>query len=409
MLGTLLWLAGVAALGWLALVALLVLQERRLLFFPARALAAAPADYGLAAEELALRTADGVMLHGWWIEGPGDRVLIWYHGNAGNIGDRLHNARWFVDRLGVSVVLVDYRGYGRSGGSPDEAGVYADGLAVYDAVAARAVRPERIVLFGRSLGGAVALEVALHRRAGAIALESVFRSVRALAREHYPFVPGSLVRTRMDNVSKIARVGAPVLVLHGDRDSIVPLAPRAGAGRARSRPGPPARHRGGWAQRHLPGRGRALCRGVARVPAGDDSRRHRRRHRRWGRRRGRRGARAGRGAGRPEGRSRLSRRRARRKSASAVTGVDYAQESPRRTRKRAGPGRRRTQGGTDATGGEHANASGSFTPRVAGRRPRRIRLRRRRGRPAPAPRAGPARVRAGHRRDAAGSLRRPTG
>ena len=224
MLGTLLWLAGAAALGWLALVALLVLQERRLIFFPARALAAAPADFGLAAEELAIRTPDGVTLHGWWIEGPGERVLIWYHGNAGNIGHRLHNARWFVDRLGVSVVLVDYRGYGRSGGTPDEAGVYADGLAVYDAVAARAVRPERIVLFGRSLGGAVALEVALHRPAGAVVLESVFRSMRALAREHYRFVPGSLVRTRMDNVSKIGRVEAPVLVLHGDRDSVVPLA-----------------------------------------------------------------------------------------------------------------------------------------------------------------------------------------
>ena len=223
MLGALLWVAGVAALAWLALVALLVLQERRLIFFPARALAAAPADFGLAAEELAIRTADGVPLHGWWIEGPGDRVLIWYHGNAGNISHRLHNARWFVDRLGVSVVLVDYRGYGRSGGTPDEAGVYADGLAVYDAVVARAVGPERIVLFGRSLGGAVALEVALRRPTGAIALESVFRSVRALAREHYPFVPGFLVRTRMDNVSKVGRVGAPVLVLHGDRDSIVPL------------------------------------------------------------------------------------------------------------------------------------------------------------------------------------------
>ena len=223
MLGTLSWVAGVAALVWLALVALLVLQERRLIFFPARALAAAPADFGLAAEELSIRTADGVLLHGWWIEGPGDRVLIWYHGNAGNIGHRLHNARWFVDRVGVSVVLVDYRGYGRSGGTPDEAGVYADGLAVYDTVAARGVRPEQVVLFGRSLGGAVALEVALRRPAGAVVLESVFRSVRALAREHYPFVPGFLVRTRMDNVSKVGRVGVPVLVLHGDRDSIVPL------------------------------------------------------------------------------------------------------------------------------------------------------------------------------------------
>ena len=224
MLGTVLWLAGLAALGWLAIVLLLVLQERRLIFFPTRVLAAAPADFGLAAEELAIETPDGVTLHGWWIDGPGDRVLIWYHGNAGNIGDRLRNARWFVDRLGVAVVLVDYRGYGRSGGTPDEAGIYIDALAVYDAVAARGVLPDDIVLFGRSLGGAAALEVALHRPAGAVALESVFRSVRALAREHYWFVPGFLVRTRMDNASKVGRVEAPILVLHGDRDSIVPLA-----------------------------------------------------------------------------------------------------------------------------------------------------------------------------------------
>ena len=224
MLGAVLWLAGLAALGWLALVALLVLQERRLIFFPTRALAAAPADFGLAAEELSIVTPDGVTLHGWWIDGPGERVLIWYHGNAGNVADRLHNARWFVDRLGISVVLVDYRGYGRSGGTPDEAGVYADGLAIYDVVAAREVRPEDIVLFGRSLGGAVAIEVALHRPAGAVVLESVFRSLRALAREHYWFVPGILVRTRMDNASKVGRVEAPVLVLHGDRDPIVPLA-----------------------------------------------------------------------------------------------------------------------------------------------------------------------------------------
>ena len=224
MLGTVLSLAGLAALGWLALVALLVLEERRLIFFPTRVLAAAPADFGLAAEELSIATPDGVTLHGWWIDAPGERVVIWYHGNAGNIGDRLHNARWFVERLGVAVVLVDYRGYGRSGGTPDEAGLYRDGLAVYDAVAARAVRPRDIVLFGRSLGGAVAIEVALRRPAGAVVLESVFRSVPALAREHYWFVPGFVVRTQMDNAAKIGGVEAPVLVLHGDRDSIVPLA-----------------------------------------------------------------------------------------------------------------------------------------------------------------------------------------
>ena len=224
MLGTALSIAGLLAFSWLALVALLALQERRLIFFPSRNLAAAPADFGLRAEELSITAADGVSLHGWWIQGPGDRVLIWYHGNAGNIGDRLHNARWFVDRLGVDVVLVDYRGYGRSRGTPDEDGVYLDGLAIYDAVAARSVRADDIVLFGRSLGGAVAIETALLRPAGALVLESVFRSVPALAREHYWFVPSAVIRTRMDNESKIRRVQAATLLLHGDRDGIVPLA-----------------------------------------------------------------------------------------------------------------------------------------------------------------------------------------
>ncbi len=216
-------IAGLMTLGWVVLVALLMFQERRLIFFPTRSVAALPSDFGLRAEELAIMTADGVMLHGWWIEGRGDRVLVWYHGNAGNIGDRLHNARWFVDRLGVDVVLVDYRGYGRSQGTPSEEGIHLDGLAIYDAVAERSVRAENIVLFGRSLGGAVAIETSLHRRAGALVLESVFRSVPALAAEHYWFVPSAVVRTRMDNESKIGRVQVPTLVLHGDRDTIVPL------------------------------------------------------------------------------------------------------------------------------------------------------------------------------------------
>ena len=224
MLGTLLSVAGLLTLGWLMLVALLALQERRLIFFPTRTLAAAPADLGLRAEELSVTAADGVSLHGWWIAGSGDRVLIWYHGNAGNIGDRLHNARWFVDRLGVDVVLVDYRGYGRSQGRPDEGGLYLDGLAIYDAVRARSVRADHIVLFGRSLGGAIAIETSLRRPAGALVLESAFRSIRALAREHYWFVPGAVIRTRMDNESKIGRVELPTLVLHGDRDTIVPPA-----------------------------------------------------------------------------------------------------------------------------------------------------------------------------------------
>lgn len=217
-------LAGLVAVGWLVLVGLLALQERRLIFFPTRDLAADPAAYSLDAEELSVRTSDGEVLHGWWIAGPTNRVLIWYHGNAGNIADRLHNARWFVEHLGVDVVLVDYRGYGRSRGTPDEAGLYLDGTAIFDAVVARSVRSEDVVLFGRSLGGAVAIEVALRRRVGAVALESVFRSVPALARVHYWFVPSGVIRTQMDNESKIGQLTTATLFLHGDRDTVVPLA-----------------------------------------------------------------------------------------------------------------------------------------------------------------------------------------
>ena len=268
MLGTALSVAGLVACSWLALVALLALQERRLIFFPTRTLAAGPADYGLRAEELSITAADGVTLHGWWIAGPGERVLIWYHGNAGNIGDRLHNARWFVDRLGVDVVLVDYRGYGRSRGTPDEAGLYLDGLAVYDAVAARGVRAEDVILFGRSLGGAIAIETALRRPAGALVLESVFRSVRALAREHYWFIPTAVIRTRMDNESKIARVEVPTLVLHGRPRLHRPAGARPAPVRAGRPPDAAACHRRRGAQRHVSRRRGTVRAGVGGISAG---------------------------------------------------------------------------------------------------------------------------------------------
>lgn len=223
MIDTVLGITGLALAGWVMLVGILALQERRLIFFPTRGHLAKPADYGLRADELRVTASDGTELHGWWIQGSSARVLVWYHGNAGNIVDRLDNARLFVQRLGVDIVLVDYRGYGLSQGKPDERGLYLDGAAIYDTVVARGVRPEDIVLFGRSLGGAVAVDVALRRPAGALVLESAFRSVPALAREHYWFVPSALIRTKLDTESRIHRVQLPKLFLYSDRDEIVPL------------------------------------------------------------------------------------------------------------------------------------------------------------------------------------------
>ena len=196
--------------------------EDHLLYFPLRRLDAFPADYGLRSEEISPIASDGVRLHGWWIHGGGDRVLLLFHGNAGNVSHRLDRAKLFAERLGVDLFLVDYRGYGRSAGRPSEAGLYRDGFAIYDAALERGFPAERIVLFGESLGCAVAVEVALARPCAGVALETPFLSVPALARVHYPFVPRFLVRSRYDTQSKIARVGSPKLLVAAALDDIAP-------------------------------------------------------------------------------------------------------------------------------------------------------------------------------------------
>lgn len=210
------------AVVWIALLVFLSLMESRLLYFPIRELDATPSDHGLDSDELHLRAADGVRLHGWWIKSGGRLAVLLFHGNAGNISHRLDRARLFSERLGVDMFLVDYRGYGRSEGKPSEAGLYRDGLAIFDAARERGFAPERIVLMGESLGCAVALEVALARPCAGVVLETPFLSVPALARKHYPFVPALLVRSKFDAGSRIGRVAVPKLFLVAERDEIAP-------------------------------------------------------------------------------------------------------------------------------------------------------------------------------------------
>src|SRR5262245_31716291 len=196
--------------------------EESILYFPTRELAASPRDYGLEAEDLRPVSEDGVSLFGWWIRGAGRRAVLFFHGNAGNAGDRLERAKILNDRFGLDVVLVDYRGYGKSGGSPSERGLVRDARAIYAAASERGFSPERIIVFGESLGSAVAIGLAAERPCGAAILETPFLSIRAMARRHYPFVPPFLIRTRFDSDVKIAAVVAPKLFLVAERDEIVP-------------------------------------------------------------------------------------------------------------------------------------------------------------------------------------------
>lgn len=183
------------------------------------------AQWQLPLEDVWFAAPDGTKLHGWWVpaaDSPG--VLLWCHGNAGNITHRLENVAE-LHRRGLSVLIFDYRGYGQSQGVPSEHGLYQDAMAAYDALTTqRHIPPEQIVVFGRSLGAAVGGEVARSRRVAGLILETPFPSVAAMVRAHYGPLPLHwLLAARYDLVTCLRQVHVPVLVLHGDRDTIVPV------------------------------------------------------------------------------------------------------------------------------------------------------------------------------------------
>jgi len=196
-----------------------------LLYFPSRAIIDTPERAGLDFRDLTLETDDGERLHGWWIAGGSDSLghLLLCHGNAGNVGDRVLHAA-LLTAAGFDLLLFDYRGYGRSSGRPDEQGTYRDARAALRCLLAQpGVDPARVFYLGESLGGAVALDLALQRAPAGLVLLSAFTGVRELARLHYPFVPRSLVPDAYPTLRRIQQLRAPLLVLHGDRDEIVPV------------------------------------------------------------------------------------------------------------------------------------------------------------------------------------------
>lgn len=200
--------------------------EARFIFFPDRRIDATPHDLGLVFEEVYFTTQDGVRLNGWWIPGTGSPItILWFHGNGGNISHRLDNIRLRHDLLGANLFIFDYRGYGQSEGTASEEGTYRDGDAAIQYLHSRAdVDPTRVVFLGESLGSAVAVEMATTRACAALILESPFLSIAEMAKVSFPFLPiGSLLQTKYDTLSKIGRVSAPLLIIHGEDDEIVPF------------------------------------------------------------------------------------------------------------------------------------------------------------------------------------------
>ena len=180
------------------------------------------------AEDVWFNAKDGTRLHGWYFSGfvPNAPTIIYFHGNGGNIT----NIGWLGQALaqrGFSVLLFDYRGYGLSGGTAaDETDLYLDGEAAFDFVV-NEKRAERIVLYGQSLGTAIATETATRKRAGALILESGFSSASSLANTALPWLPRflhSVGRNRFESAQKLKRISIPVLVSHGDPDPVIPLA-----------------------------------------------------------------------------------------------------------------------------------------------------------------------------------------
>jgi len=213
----------VPVIAYLAVLAYLYVFQRQLLYFPDASRPRLGILAQLGVREVQLTTADGLSLLSWYLPAhEGRPMILYFHGNGGNIG---HRADW-VQRFaheGYGVLMLEYRGYGGNPGRPTEAGFYADSRAAFDFLRHDGIGAGRVVLYGESLGSGVAVYLAATQEVGGLILESPYTSVAAVAQYHYPYVPAALlVWDRFDALSRIHQAKAPILVLRGGRDAIVP-------------------------------------------------------------------------------------------------------------------------------------------------------------------------------------------
>ena len=199
--------------------------ESHSIFFPSKSMIGTPQDVGLDFKDIFITTEDKVKIHGWFIPSsfPSDKTLIFLHGNAGNISGRLEKIKLFHE-MGLNVFIIDYRGYGKSEGKPTEEGVYKDALAAYDYVAKREdMKDKAIIIYGASLGGAIAVDLASKRKAEYLIVDSSFTNAVDMAKRIFPFVPSILIKTKLDSLKKIKNIQSAKLFIHSKEDEIVPF------------------------------------------------------------------------------------------------------------------------------------------------------------------------------------------
>ena len=212
-----------AGLAYLLLLALIWTQQRRLLF-PASSLRTSVAQAGLTGfQDVVIETSDGEKLVGWWLPpAPGRALLLYFHGNGGSLLNRRERAR-MLTQDGRGLLIVSYRGYSGSTGSPSEAGLRLDAEAARRWLSS--YEPRRIVLYGESLGTGVAVWLATETEVGGVILDAPYTSTADIAKGLFPYLPVTLLmRDQFRSIDRIARLRMPLLVIHGDRDGVVPIA-----------------------------------------------------------------------------------------------------------------------------------------------------------------------------------------
>ncbi len=209
---------------WLLLAILLYVFQPGFIYFPHTNLQATPQNAGLEYKDVYLMTGDKTKIHGWYMRHETPRAtLLFLHGNGGNISHRLDKLFMF-HQMGLSVFIIDYRGYGQSTGKPGEQGTYHDAEAAWNYLSDEIkVSPDKIIVYGESLGGGVASWLVAKHQPGALILESTFTSIADMGRVHYPYLPVNLLaRIRYPTLERISQITCPLLIIHSPQDEIVP-------------------------------------------------------------------------------------------------------------------------------------------------------------------------------------------